>query len=288
MRPEDLAETLTRTGLGFALVDGVRNRAPIEAMGVIDAKRARSLLVGRRNRDMQAYAPHLLWLPADRARAADIVSSAVSESECVFLEAQAPFEEVARHLRRQLVVESEDGTSKLFRFFDPTILRTYLATLSERESSTFFGPVTSFYIATRAARSVVPFARGAAHGAMQGRSWSLPLVRKEQETAFSNRLVHEFVGRMAERFCGVEPFSTGATRDEIVTEISRAAEYGIRSARSIERWLELVVKLGRAFDDRYSWARYELSREVTEERRLLRIETRLRRDRPPAAARSMG
>ena len=287
MRAEELTEILTRTGLGFALVDGARNRGAIEAVRAVDPARARSLLAGRRNSDMNACAPHLLWLPAERASAAHVVSSAVSESECVFLEAQAPFAEVARHMRRQLLVESEDGTTKLFRFFDPTILRTYLSTLSERESSTFFGPITAFYVATRGAHSVIPHARPGAYLA-QGRSWSLPLVRREQETAFSNQLIDGFVARMVERFRDIDPFTRGATREEIGWEIARAAAYGVRSARSIERWLELVVKLGRAFDDRYAWARYELSREAPEERRLLRIETRLRRDRVVVPARTMG
>jgi hypothetical protein len=287
MLPDDLAETLTRTGLGFALVDGVRNRAAIEAVRASDPERARSVLVGRRNSDLDACAPHLLWLPMVRSLAKEIVLDAASESECVFLEAQAPFAEVARHLRRQLVVESEDGSSKLFRFFDPAILRTYLPTLSERESSRFFGPITSFYIVTRGARSLVPYARRGRHQEAQGKSWPLPLIRKEQETAFSNQLIDEFVARMVERFRGVDPFSTRAAREEIVSEMSRAAGYGIGSARTIERWLELVVKLGRAFDERHPWVRHELSKEASEERRLLRIETRLRRDRLLPAPRAM-
>jgi hypothetical protein len=53
-----------------------------------------------------------------------------------------PIRELRGHLRRFLRVQTEEGKTLLFRFYDPRVLRAYLPTCTAEELETFMGPIT--------------------------------------------------------------------------------------------------------------------------------------------------
>lgn len=78
---------------------------------------------------------------------------------------------VRAHLRRVLRVRAPDGSSMLFRFYDPRAFRTVVPTLDAQSRREFFGPIHGAYVEARSAESVLFFARD---GKAEPRALPLP------------------------------------------------------------------------------------------------------------------
>ncbi len=66
---------------------------------------------------------------------------------------------VRAHLRRVLRVRAPDGSSMLFRFYDPRAFRTVIPVLDPQARREFFGPIHGVYVEGRTADSALFFAR---------------------------------------------------------------------------------------------------------------------------------
>ena len=66
---------------------------------------------------------------------------------------------VRAHLRRVLRVRGPDGSSMLFRFYDPRAFRTVIPVLDPPARREFFGPIHGVYVEGRTPDSVLFFAR---------------------------------------------------------------------------------------------------------------------------------
>jgi len=66
---------------------------------------------------------------------------------------------VRAHLRRVLRVRAPDGSSMLFRFYDPRAFRTVIPVLDAPARMEFFGPIHGAYVESRSPDSVLFFAR---------------------------------------------------------------------------------------------------------------------------------
>ena len=80
---------------------------------------------------------------------------------------------VRAHLRRVLRVRTPDGSSMLFRFYDPRAFRTVIPVLDAPARKDFFGPIHGVYVEGRSADSVLFFARD---GKPEPRALPLPAV----------------------------------------------------------------------------------------------------------------
>ena len=80
---------------------------------------------------------------------------------------------VRAHLRRVLRVRAPDGSSMLFRFYDPRAFRTVIPVLDAPARKDFFGPIHGVYVEGRSADSVLFFARD---GKPEPRALPLPAV----------------------------------------------------------------------------------------------------------------
>lgn len=78
---------------------------------------------------------------------------------------------VRSHLRRVLRVSAPDGTSMLFRFYDPRAFRIVVPVLDAAVRREFFGPIHGFYVEGRTPASALFFARD---GKPESRSLPLP------------------------------------------------------------------------------------------------------------------
>ncbi|MEZ5007821.1 MAG: DUF4123 domain-containing protein [Chitinophagales bacterium] len=62
------------------------------------------------------------------------------------MESKHAFKHIHRHLRRFLLVKTEDGKKLYFRFYDPRVLRVFLPTCDKYQLEEFFGPIDAFIV----------------------------------------------------------------------------------------------------------------------------------------------
>jgi hypothetical protein len=278
--PEDLAEELQGTGPLYALLDAAVDPAVLRALhdgGAI----FESLYEGSRSRALASVAPYLAQLSVGSALFEALSRRGWGKSWGVVLAAPAPLAEVRRHFRRWLVVETEAGQALHFRFYDPRVLRPFLASATEGERRAFFGPVTAFFVEGRRADTLLRFAREGAAVRAPSPPWDLPRIRDAQLDVFSRERMDAFVERMAERIedrAARWTAGPGEVRALIREEIERAARHGVAAQGDVERYLGLLGALGPAFDERVAWARAILGRDdLDAEHKLHRLERRARR-----------
>jgi hypothetical protein len=132
----------------FALLDAAREPRVVSYLeGVPET--SDSLYEGEKARDLAPYAPYLVEIPGDSPLAGDLAATAFGKSYCVFLTARGSFDDVRKHFRHFLMVETEDGKEVYFRFYDPRVLRVFLPSCTPEEATRFFGPIRSFWAEAR-------------------------------------------------------------------------------------------------------------------------------------------
>jgi len=62
----------------------------------------------------------------------------------VFIKSHVPFEELIRHCRKFILVNTEEEKELYFRYYDPRVLRIFLPTCSSEQLKEFFGPINYF------------------------------------------------------------------------------------------------------------------------------------------------
>jgi hypothetical protein len=62
----------------------------------------------------------------------------------IFAMSKASLGELYSHFRKFLVVQLPDGKPRLFRFYDPRVIPTFVAACNHQELNDFFGPVRGY------------------------------------------------------------------------------------------------------------------------------------------------
>jgi pSer/pThr/pTyr-binding forkhead associated (FHA) protein len=126
----------------FAVLDAARD--PLVYARLLECKEQyQSLYEGPKAEELALVAPYLVALPALSPFLATVVRDGWGQSWGIYLTTDRPFPEVRKHLRRFLLVKTEDGEELLFRYYDPRVLRTFLPTCTPEELAKFFGPIRS-------------------------------------------------------------------------------------------------------------------------------------------------
>ncbi|MBL9104839.1 MAG: DUF4123 domain-containing protein [Myxococcales bacterium] len=127
----------------YAVVDASRSlRIPVLLRESPDPMR--SLYDGVQADTLAESAPYLVTLTGGHLLA-DLVHEGWKRRWCTFLTAPASLAEddVRRHLRKFLMVQLErTGETAYFRYYDPYVLRSYLASCAPDERRAFLGPLT--------------------------------------------------------------------------------------------------------------------------------------------------
>jgi hypothetical protein len=132
----------------YALLDAAREPRVVSFLEGLP-ETSDSLYEGEKAVELAPYAPYLVEIPGDSPLAGDLGATAFGKSYCVFLTAWASFEDVRKHFRHFLMVETEDGKEVYFRFYDPRVLRVFLPSCTPEEAKRFFGPIRSFWVEAR-------------------------------------------------------------------------------------------------------------------------------------------
>jgi hypothetical protein len=98
-----------------------------------------SLFDGPKGEALCDVAPYLVPLPPDSPLLAKLAGEWWGGSIGILLTSREKPESVRERLRRVLNIETEDGRSLVFRFYDPRVLRVFLPIASPGQIATFFG-----------------------------------------------------------------------------------------------------------------------------------------------------
>lgn len=64
----------------------------------------------------------------------------------ILIQSSLDFKSIYKHLKKFLLVKTEDGKKLYFRFYDPRVLPTFLETADESQIKLFFGSIDKFII----------------------------------------------------------------------------------------------------------------------------------------------
>lgn len=99
---------------------------------------------GETDPEILAEAPYLASV--DKNLFTWIVETVWSTPWGIFLLANAEPKVIKKHLRKFLIVRDPEGDLVYFRYYDPRLLPTFLASCSPGELEAFFGPIYAFGI----------------------------------------------------------------------------------------------------------------------------------------------
>ncbi|HEX8200656.1 MAG TPA: DUF4123 domain-containing protein, partial [Isosphaeraceae bacterium] len=144
----------------YALLDAAR--APDVLLALRGSgEEYQSLYEGPRGDELADFAPYLVALPTGSPLCATLVRAGWGRGRGVFLTCPEPFAVVRKHFRHFLLVQSEDGRTLYFRFYDPRVLRLFLPTCNPPETAAFFGPIGAFLMEADDPRRLLRFTPGA-------------------------------------------------------------------------------------------------------------------------------
>ncbi len=129
----------------FALLDSARDRR-IGRLLECAAEERQSLYDGPEALLTAEGAPYLVEL-AGEALAEQLIAAGWGASWGIYLSSSRPFAAVRRHLRRFLMVEVEGGREPVyFRYYDPRVLRTFLASATTDQTSALYEEIDSILL----------------------------------------------------------------------------------------------------------------------------------------------
>ncbi|MFO0616578.1 MAG: DUF4123 domain-containing protein [Polyangiaceae bacterium] len=151
----------------YAVLDGSRDPSIYYDI-YRDARAYDCLFAGKIDPKLATSAPWIVPLDADARFTDRILSRGWGQNWGVFAISRAPLEDLRRHLRRFLIVGTEDGRRLFFRWYDPRVLRPYLRTCTVRELEYVYGPITRWVFEDEEPERLVD-ARRASGGALDAR-----------------------------------------------------------------------------------------------------------------------
>lgn len=124
----------------YAIVDPARDERVYYEM-YREARAYACLYAGKIDPAVAVAAPYVLPIDRDAPFTKRLLSLMWGRSGGVFVTSRIPLEDMRRHLRRFLIVGTEEGKRVYFRYYDPRVLRPYLRTCTPRELDYVFGPI---------------------------------------------------------------------------------------------------------------------------------------------------
>lgn len=102
------------------------------------------LYEGDSEKFLASVAPWMFGFEQGSDFATWMLRSARGNSWGIFLRSSAEPVRLYRHLRKFLIVQSEEGKEMYFRYYDPRVLRVFLPTCEAPQLKEFFGPIEAF------------------------------------------------------------------------------------------------------------------------------------------------
>ena len=104
------------------------------------------LYEGDSEKFLSAVAPWLFSMPVGSAFATWVSEAGGGNSWGILLRCAEEPVILYKHLRKFLIVASDDGKEMHFRYYDPRVLRVFLPTCEPEQLIQFFGPINAFLV----------------------------------------------------------------------------------------------------------------------------------------------
>jgi hypothetical protein len=153
----ETSETESEPYLYF-LIDAARDRSIYRSLRDLSAKtQIASLYQGPTAQELATVAPYLIALGAGGPAFDWLWREGWGRSWGVWIWAFGEFAQLRAHFRTLTKVRTEDDRVLLFRFYDPRVLPTFLASCDRDQIRTVFGPVTAFSAETEGGTAIEEF-----------------------------------------------------------------------------------------------------------------------------------
>ncbi len=140
-----LHETLKQLEPTYAILDAARIFGELNTAQKLQTNFL-SLYKGRSEELLTTVAPYLFPYKNDTEFGSWLTDRGWGNAWGIFIISKGSMEELHKHFRKFLMVQTEQGQELYFRFYDPRVLRVFLPTCDTTQLSDFFGPIQSFIV----------------------------------------------------------------------------------------------------------------------------------------------
>jgi pSer/pThr/pTyr-binding forkhead associated (FHA) protein len=136
--------TALETACGYVVLDGAISPAVRDLLNQAGVF-YQSLYEGEQAVDLAPFGPYLAEIRKGGKLMPFLIKVGWGKSWGVFLSSQMEFADIRKHLRRFLIVDTEDGQRLLFRFYDPRVMRVFIPTCNPEQRREFFGQIQHIF-----------------------------------------------------------------------------------------------------------------------------------------------
>jgi hypothetical protein len=129
----------------FALLDGASVPGLVQVLHRCSPQ-YECLYRGELKPDIAEVAPYVVQLEANTEFTDLVLNQGWGNHWGVFALTPEDLFAMRQHLRKFLTVHDSSGKPLLFRYYDPRVMRTYLPTCKPDEVTTFFGPISTYFM----------------------------------------------------------------------------------------------------------------------------------------------
>jgi hypothetical protein len=156
----------------YALLDGASVPGLLERLYTVPRPGFHCLLHGELPADVAHVAPYIVALERDTELADWVLAHGWGNHWGSYVLGGCELRALWFHLRTLSIVYGPDGEPKLFRYYDPRVLRAFLPTCTSEQVVQMFGPAARFVVEGERPASALVFAQAA--GSLQRSERRLP------------------------------------------------------------------------------------------------------------------
>jgi len=131
------------TTANYILLDAARMNGAIQQARALNPDHS-CLYEGDSEKFLAAVAPWLFSFAAGSEFAQWVVQEGRRNGWGILFASDVEPVRLYKHLRRFLIVQTDEGREMYFRYYDPRVLRAFLPTCDQVQLKEFFGPITAF------------------------------------------------------------------------------------------------------------------------------------------------
>jgi len=124
----------------YAVLDPTQDDCMVELLRE-SKEQYQSLCLGPQTGTLDTAAPCLVEIPKGSPLLTILIKGGWERNWGIYLTSTEFFQQVHGHLCRFLAIQTEKGGERCLRFYDPRVLRPFLAACSEEDRKSFFGPI---------------------------------------------------------------------------------------------------------------------------------------------------
>ena len=129
----------------YILLDAARMELNIEEAKKLNPEFL-CLYRGKSEQDLECVAPYIFTFKQNTAFANWYYENGWGDAWGILLNSAYSLEDLYKHFRKFLMVQTEDKEELYFRFYDPRVLRIFLPTCDKEQLKEFFGHIVNSFV----------------------------------------------------------------------------------------------------------------------------------------------